>query len=284
MASTGRSTPSQIDTLALRAMTPDTEAPLWKYRGFILGSVRREFQSRYSNSLLGALWPILQPLGMILIYTLVFSQVMQARLPGVSDGLAYSIFICSGILAWGMFAETINRSVPMFLENANLLKKLRFPRLCLPAIISLTALLNFIITLALFMLVLLATDRLPGYSLLSLPVLVALQLAFATGLGLTLGTVNVFFRDVGQIFALILQLWFWLTPIVYPLNVLPESLQPWLALNPMVGLIQAYQNVFLLDTWPQWQSLLPAALATLFFLALGLTLHKRLARDLLDEL
>lgn len=257
---------------------------IWSYRGFILSSVKREFQSRYRNSLLGALWPLLQPLAMILIYTLIFSQVMRARLPGMDDGLAYGIFICAGILTWGLFAEVLNRSLTMFLDNANLLKKLTFPRLCLPLIVVLTALLNFAITLGLFLIVLAVIGRFPGEAVLALPVLVALQVLLALGLGLLLGILNVFFRDVGQLFAIGLQLWFWLTPIVYPLNILPPALQPWLGLNPMTGLMQSYQSLFLHDAWPQWEQLLPIALTAAASCLLALLLYRAKASDMLDEL
>lgn len=123
---------------------------LRSYRGFILGSVKREFQARYRNSLFGALWTVLNPLSMIVVYTVIFSQIMRARLPGVDDGLAYSVYLCAGLLTWGLFAEITSRSQSMFLENANLLKKISFPRICLPVIALLNAGINFAIILALF--------------------------------------------------------------------------------------------------------------------------------------
>lgn len=257
---------------------------LWTYRSFILGSVKREFQSRYRNSLLGPLWPLLQPLAMIAIYTLIFSQVMSARLPGVDDGLAYGIFICAGVLTWGLFSEVTSRCVGLFLENANLLKKLSFPRACLPAIVLLNALLNFSITLGLFLVVLLLMGRFPGEALLALPMLIGIQLLFAISLGMCLGILNVFFRDVGQLFAIGLQFWFWLTPIVYPLGILPSFVQPWLALNPMTGLMQAYQGVFVQGLWPNWPTLWPALLAGVACSFLAVRLIRRREAEMLDEL
>ena len=96
--------------------------PLWAYRGFILGSVKREFQSKYRNSLLGAAWTVIQPLAMIVVYTVIFSQVMKAKLPGVDTTFAYSIYLCAGIITWGLFAEISGRAQNIFLEHANLLK------------------------------------------------------------------------------------------------------------------------------------------------------------------
>ncbi|MER2102030.1 MAG: ABC transporter permease, partial [Pseudomonas atacamensis] len=86
---------------------------LYSYRGFILGSVQREFQARYRNSLFGALWPIFNPLSMIIVYTVIFSQIMRARLPGVDDSMAYSVYLCAGLLAWGLFSEITLRSQNM---------------------------------------------------------------------------------------------------------------------------------------------------------------------------
>jgi len=101
--------------------------PLWAYRGFIYGSVKREFQSKYRNSMLGVAWNILNPLAMILVYTVIFSEVMKAKLPGIEGNFGYSIYLCAGVLIWGLFAEVANRALNIFLENANLLKKLNFP-------------------------------------------------------------------------------------------------------------------------------------------------------------
>ena len=159
---------------------------LWSYRGFVLGSVKREFQARYRNSLFGALWTVLNPLSMILVYTVIFSHIMRARLPGVEDGMAYSVYLCAGLLTWGLFAEITTRSQGMFLENANLLKKISFPRICLPVIVLFNAGINFAIILGLFLGFLLITGRWPGMTLLALVPLLALQVMFAAGLGLSL--------------------------------------------------------------------------------------------------
>ena len=99
---------------------------LWAYRGFILGSVQREFQSKYRNSLLGAAWTVINPLAMIVVYTVIFSQLMRSKLPGLDTTFGYSIYLCAGTLTWGLFAEITGRAQNTFLENANLLKKLKF--------------------------------------------------------------------------------------------------------------------------------------------------------------
>jgi len=258
---------------------------LWSYRGFILGSVKREFQARYRNSLFGALWTVLNPLSMIVVYTVVFSHIMRARLPGVDDGLAYSVYLCAGLLTWGLFCEITLRSQAMFLENANLLKKISFPRICLPVIVLFNALINFAIIVLLFLGFLLFSGRLPGMALLALIPLLMLQVVFSAGLGMILGVLNVFFRDVGQLFGICLQFWFWLTPIVYPLTILPEPIQRLLlALNPMAALMASYQNLFLYGQWPVWSSLLPMLVIGVLLCVIGLRLFRQRVGEMVDEL
>jgi lipopolysaccharide transport system permease protein len=257
---------------------------LSSYRGFILGSVQREFQARYRNSLFGALWPVLNPLSMIIVYTVIFSHIMRARLPGVDDGMAYSVYLCAGLLAWGLFTEITLRSQNMFLENANLLKKISFPRICLPVIVLINAGINFAIIIGLFLGFLLISGRWPGTVLLALIPLMALQMMFCAGLGMVLGVLNVFFRDVGQLFGICLQFWFWLTPIVYPMSILPEWVQRLLQLNPLTSLITGYQNLFLYGQWPVWSSLLPIFVTGIVLCLIGLRLFRQRVGEMVDEL
>jgi lipopolysaccharide transport system permease protein len=257
---------------------------VWAYRGFILGSVKREFQSKYRNSLLGALWTVLNPLAMILVYTVVFSQVMQAKLPGVASSYGYSIYLCAGVLTWGLFAEIVGRGQNVFLDNANLLKKLTFPRICLPVITVLSASLNFAIIFLLFTVFLVLSGQFPGLVFLAVLPVLALQIIFATGLGMSLGVLNVFFRDVGQFFGIVLQFWFWFTPIVYPLKAVHEGMRGVLELNPMTPVIAAYQGILVGGLWPNWYSLVPTALLGLLLCVLGMHLFRKHAAEMVDEL
>ncbi len=257
---------------------------LWAYRGFILGSVKREFQSKYRNSLLGAAWTVINPLAMILIYTVVFSQVMRARLPGVDSTFAYSIYLCAGVLTWGLFAEITIRAQNMFLEHANLIKKLSFPRLCLPVTVVLNALLNFSIVFGLFSIFLLVSGNFPGLVFFALFPLLLVLVFFAIGLGIALGVINVFFRDVGQFFAIFIQFWFWLTPIVYSAKTLPPFIQPWLAINPMSSLMAAFQTILVMGQWPNWLTLWPITLLSLLLCFTGFRLFRNHSGEMVDEL
>lgn len=257
---------------------------LWPYRGFIVGSVKREFQSRYRNSLFGAAWTVLNPLAMIFIYTLIFSQVMRTRLPGVDSTFAYSVFLMAGLLPWGLFTETLSRYQNMFLENANLIKKVSFPKLCLPLIGLLNALVNFTIIFGLFVLFLIISGNWPGVVTLAFIPLLGLQILFTVGLGMLLGVLNVFFRDVGQFFPIFLQFWFWLTPIIYAIDIVPEAFRSPLMLNPLLPLFVAYQDIFVRGLWPAWSTLLPMLLAGLVLNVLAVRLFRNRSGEMVDEL
>lgn len=257
---------------------------VWNFRGFVLGSVQREFQLRYRGTMLGIAWTVLQPLSMIIIYTAIFSQVMKTRLAGVDSPFSYSVYLCAGIITWGLFAEIVQRSQSVFLDNANLLKKLNFPRLTLPIIVVATALLNFCIVLSIFVVFLLVTGYVPNLSIIALIPLLCIQVLIAVGLGVTLGVLNVFFRDVGQLSGVLLQFWFWATPVVYPSSVLPEWLRPWMGLNPMFHLVQGYQDIFVARLWPSWQSLVLPTLVGLVLVFFALNIFRRHAGEMVDEL
>ncbi|MBK7542391.1 MAG: ABC transporter permease [Candidatus Competibacteraceae bacterium] len=259
---------------------------LWQFRGFMLGAVQREFQGRYQGSMLGGVWAVLNPLTMIIIYTLVFSQIMGARLSGHEDStFAYSIYLCAGLLPWTLFAEVLARLNSVFLENSNLIKKAQLPRACLPVIVVLSALLNFVIVMGLFFLFLAATDNLPGWPLLlAFPLIITLQLAFTLGLGIILGTLNVFFRDVGQFTGVILQFWFWLTPIVYIPNILSPEAQKLFALNPMWPMVNAYQTIFVERRFPDGWPLVPVVLLSLALLLLAAKIFLARVGEIVDEL
>lgn len=257
---------------------------LWNFRGFVIASVKREYQLRYRGTMLGVAWTVLQPLAMILVYTVVFSQVMKSKLPGVGGEYSYSIYLCSGIIFWGLFAEIIQRSQSVFLDNANLLKKINFPRLALPIIVVATALLNFAIIFILFIVFLILTNNMPGFESVAVIPLLLVQVMFASGLGITLGVLNVFFRDTGQFSSLLLQFWFWATPIVYPMAILPDSINTLVGLNPMTQLIQGYQSIFVHNQWPHWQNLAAPALVSFLLVFYALNLFRRHAGEIVDEL
>jgi homopolymeric O-antigen transport system permease protein len=287
MRASGGSSPSATvpgGTAAIGESLTGRVRALWAYRGFVLGMVARDFRARYTGSVLGASWAVLSPLVQIFIYTIVFSQVMQARLPGASDPLGYGLYICAGILPWGYMVEVITRLQGVFLEQSNLLKKVSFPRVTLPVYVFLSATVNFAIVWGLFLSFLLVSGRWPGAVASAMLPLLLLQQVLAVALGVFLGVINVYFRDVGQIVGVLVQFWFWLTPIVYPLSAVPAWARELIALNPATPLVAAYQGIVVEHRGPVWSELWPLAAAGAL-LALGADLvFRRLSRSMVDEL
>jgi lipopolysaccharide transport system permease protein len=258
---------------------------VWSYRGFVVGSVKREFQLKYRNSMLGAVWNVITPLSMIFVYIVIFSQLMRSRLPDADPTFGYSIYLTTGVLTWGLFVEIASRAQNIFIEQANLIKKLSFPRLTLPLIVVLSASLNFAIIFSLFILFLIFSGNWPGWVALAFVPIILVQIAFAIGLGVTLGVLHVFFRDVGQAFAVVLNFWFWFTPIVYPPTILPEQVRAiLLGWNPMAPLVGAAHGIFVSGQMPEWSTLLMPTVLAILLCWLGLRLFRKRAGEMVDEL
>jgi len=257
---------------------------LWAYRGFIVATVKREFSLRYRNSILGAVWVVVNPLAMILVYTLIFSRVMQARLPGIDSPFAYSIFLMSGLLPWGLFSDLVARGPYLFLEQANLLKKMQLPKLSFLIILLCNAIINFLIIETLFVVFLIWAGQFPGWPILALIPLLILQLWFSAALLLILALLNVFFRDIVPITNIALQFGFWLTPIVYAASMIPPRYQVFLQLNPLANLFEAYHTIFVSQAWPDWSSLWSVTIATVLLTALAYHLFQTRSAEMVDQL
>ncbi len=270
----------------MRPLTPVSGmiSALWRFRHFILTSIRSEFQGRFARSSLGALWHILNPLAQAAILALILSEVMGVRLPNMTDRAAYPIHLMAGTAAWGLFSEIFNRCVTVFITYAGSLKKISFPRLCLPLIVWGSALVNHLLLLAAITLVFIFMGHPPNAAWLVLPVSILLISAFAFGLGLLLGIINVFARDVAEVSAILLQIWFWLTPIVYSPEQVPARFRLFASLNPMAPLVETYQDAMLLGQWPHLAHLWPSALVAGVLLVLAFLLFRRASAELVDVL
>ncbi|MBA2654706.1 MAG: ABC transporter permease [Gammaproteobacteria bacterium] len=258
---------------------------LFSFRYFILGSVKRELQIQCHGSLFGIVWVLLNPLSLTLVYALIFNNLMGAKLINHPEKFAYSIYLCAGLLPWNYFTSVLTRNINMFVDNANLLKKSVFPILTLPIIILLTETVNFLMALGVFSLFLIAINHFPGWVLLAIIPLLIMQQMLALGIGIFLGCFHVFFRDIGKSISIILQFWFWLTPIVYVSTILPEVAQKFLAtFNPMVSLIQAYQQIILEGKLPPLAGISSELVLGIIAIMLALTTYHKLSSDIVDEL
>lgn len=257
---------------------------LWQYRHFVLSSIRNELISRFARSKLGGLWMIINPLAQVAIYALILSNVLAAKLPGIDNKYAYAIYLMAGLLAWTLFSETIGRCLNLFIEQGNLMKKMQFPRITLPAIVVGSNLLNnallFIAMLGIFLLL--------GHNftlaMLWLLPLTLIMTGFALGVGLVLGVINVFVRDLGQAVPIVLQMWFWFTPIVYPASIIPEGYRDWLNYNPIYHFTAAYQEILVYGHPIDTSGLVVISVITLLLLLLSLFLFHRSSEEMVDVL
>lgn len=257
---------------------------LWQYRHFIISSIRGDLKGRFVRSRLGGLWFILHPLAQAVIFSIVLSEVLKARLPDTDAPAAYPIYLLSGMAAWSLFSEILARSMTVFIEQAPVMKKISFPRLCLPVIVGGTALINHLLLLVALFVIFIFLGHVPGRTLVLLPIGIVLIAAIGFGLGVILGVMNVFIRDVAQVMTIVLQLWYWLTPIVYPANVLPEKYSFVLNINPLAPLAALYQDALLFNRWPSPESLIMPAALGLVSMTFAMVFFRRASPELIDVL
>jgi lipopolysaccharide transport system permease protein len=256
----------------------------WRYRHFIYSSIKNDFLSRFARSRLGGFWMVIHPLAQVVIYAFILSAVLSQKLPGIKNRFAYALYLMAGMLAWSLFTDLVLRSLTVFLDNGNLLKKVVFPRICLPVIVSGTALVNnFLLFLAIIVIFALLGHQ-PSWTTLWLPVLIVLNVMLGAGLGLLLGVINVFIRDVGQVVPIVLQFLFWLTPITYMPNVLSGRYKDYLLLNPLTPLVNAYQNVLVFGIQPRWLPLAGTAIFAVASSVFALIFFRKAAPEMVDTL
>ncbi|HEY0513814.1 MAG TPA: ABC transporter permease [Thermoanaerobaculia bacterium] len=245
--------------------------------------IRRDFQGRYAGSALGLVWSFVQPLWMLLLFTFVFSTVMKVPVVGARTG-SFAVFLFCGLLPWIALQEGVMRSSTAITDNSSLVKKLRFPAEILVLAVVLAALLHEVIAAVIFVGVLAFLRELTWGGLPLLLLAVPLQIALTLGLGLLLSSVHVFFRDTAQVLGMVFTGWFYLTPIVYPAELVPARWRGWIELNPLTSLVGLYRQAFLggrVALAPGTGALAAAAAVLLFA---GFLLFRRLKSAFADEI
>jgi len=211
----------------------------------------REIRVRYAQAALGIAWAVLQPLSLMVVFTVFFSLFL--RVP--SDGVPYPLFAYVALLPWGFFATALSSAIPSLTNNASLVTKVYFPREVLPLASILAATVDFAVA-AVFFLGLLGYYRVgPTLNLLFVPAIFALQFTLTLGVALLFSALNVRYRDVRHALPLVIQLWMFVTPIIYPMSVVPERYRLLYLANPMAGIVDSYRKVVLHGVTPDWLAL-----------------------------
>lgn len=257
---------------------------LWHYRHFVISSIQNEFRLRFARSKLGLLWMFVSPLAQVAIYVIILSNVLSAKLSGIENRYSYAIYLMAGQLAWSLFSEIITRSTNLFIDRSDLIKKISFPRITLPGILVGSSILSYLILLVIMICIYALLGHFLNWATLYVIPLTITVVAFGIGAGLILGILNVFLRDIGQGVPILLQIWFWFTPIVYPENIIPESYRQILLLNPMYIIIKGYHNVLVYGVSPPLMELAVVMLAAFTLMVLSLLLFRRVSPEMVDVL
>jgi lipopolysaccharide transport system permease protein len=251
---------------------------IWTYRELLYFLTKRDIKVRYKQTILGGLWAIIQPFFMMVVFTLFFGRL--AKLP--SDGVPYPIFVYAGLLPWTYFANALSASGNSLVGSANLITKVYFPRLIIPASATLAGLLDFFVAMIVLGGMMIYYQVAPNIGVLLFPALVGLTFLCAVGAGLWLSALNVEYRDIRYVIPFLIQLWMFVSPVIYPVSIVKEEYRWLLALNPMGGVIEAYRSSLLGHVPINWFLLLLSTVIILMLFTSGLYYFRRMEKNFAD--
>src|SRR5687768_17238194 len=250
---------------------------LWAYRELLFFLTWRDVKVRYKQTALGAAWAILQPLFMMIIFTIFFG-----RLAGLdSAGIPYPLFALAGLVPWTFFSNAITASGNSLVGSANLISKVYFPRLIVPAAAMLAGLVDFALAFLLFCVMMVYYRVVPTIQVAFLPVLIVMTALFALGVGTWMSALNVKYRDVRFALPFLIQLWLFVSSVILPSSALPQKYRWLLMLNPMSGIIEGYRSA-LFGLPFDWPAIATAAVITIVVLAYSIYSFARVERSFAD--
>lgn len=256
----------------------------WLNKKLIMELVKRDFEEKFAGSILGRLWSFISPLVNILIYIMIFSNIMSARLKGVDSEFSYSIYLISAILPWTAFSITIARCTTVLIDKKHIISKINITLPSMPLYISLSETLTLFISTGIFVLLLITSGQGISEFILMIPFIFMLQQLLAYAIGLTLSVTTVFIKDLKEIVGLVLQIWFWFTPIVYVKDILPGWIGRIIVFNPFYILADSYQRIFLWKKIPNTDGLVILTAITFCLLSFSYLVYVKLESDVKDFL
>lgn len=250
----------------------------------IMELTTRDFRERFAGSALGALWALIWPLVNLCIYMIIFSKLMGARLPGHSDVYAYGVYLTAGLVPWTAFSGTLARSAGIFVDKRHLISKVRVSLPSLLLYVNLAETVTFLVGMGIFGIFLFASGHVVARHVVLVPYVYVVQQVLAFGLGLLFATLVVFLRDLREVVGVVLQLWFWLTPIVYLREILPQGVQRLMIWNPACVLVESYQRIFVFHDAPHMPSLVVLTVVAHAVTLGAYMLFRALEKDIRDFL
>ena len=251
----------------------------WQYRELFYFFVWRDIKIKYKQTVLGALWAIIQPFFTMVVFTIFFGKF--AKMP--SEGIPYPIFSYSALVPWIYFSGAVGFSGNSLVGNSNLLTKVYFPRFAIPASAALSGILDFFIaSLVLFGIMIYFNIPISWY-LIFWPVLIIPLILLALGCGMILSSLNVKYRDIKYTIPFIIQIWLFVTPIIYPISILPEKYQRIINLNPMTGIIETFRSLVLINKQVDFWILLYSICFSMLIFLLGWIYFRKTEKEFADN-
>lgn len=252
---------------------------IWDYREMIVSLVRKDLRGRYKGSVLGFLWTFINPLFQLVIYTIVFSTILKSSID------KYYLFLFVALIPWLFFSNSLTGGASCILNQKEMVKKIYFPREVLPIANVTGSFVNMLLCfLIIFVVVLIAQVRISICALLCLPVIMLVEYILALGIAFLASAVTVYFRDFEHILGIVNQAWIYLTPVMYPIDIVPKNFVPLFYANPMTSVIGAYRDILYYGRMPQMQTLGIAFGWGCLILFLGVMLFGRLKKHFAEEL
>jgi len=253
-------------------------------RALLLQLVQRDFQQRYVGSAAGWLWGVVHPLVLLASYIFVFQVCLKVKLPPNAVTQNYTMYLFCGVLPWLLFSETVTRSASSMVEHSQLITKTVFPAEVVPVSIFLSTLIQHLIALVLLIAATAFTMKTVSPMVLMLPVYMVFIGLLGVGVGWIAASLNVYLRDTAQVLAVVMTLWFWITPIMINEQQVPARFRAVILWNPMSWIVRAYRERLFLATWPEWQELAVLAAYSLAVFVIGGLFFRHLKRGFADVL
>jgi len=252
---------------------------LWEYREMTISLVKRDLKSRYKGSVLGFLWMFLNPLLQLGVYTIVFSTIMRMNID------RFYLFMFVAFVPWLFFSTCLSTGTTAILSQQDMVKKIYFPREVLPLSFTISQFVNMLLSfLVIFAVLFISRVGIQPMALLYLPLVMLIEFVLALGTTYLVSALNVFFRDLEHIMGILSMAWMYLTPVIYPVEMVPEQYMDLFYLNPMTAITIAYRDILYYGQVPQVRTLIHAAFMGLFVFIIGQGVFGKLQRHFVEEL